>query len=227
MSYAKNTAALAISLVSIVVALRIDAQAPGATGSVAITTPAHTLSTTAPVHREATPAVVEPAEIEIQTETIVEAETEELREMVEWGLSRFDEAGLELPVLTIKAFTDREGCNGTFGYFSDPNGKYEIHICGIDFTMLHELGHAWAKYNLTEEKKQQFLDEGYADADEWRVVGDWLNSGSEHCANVIAWGLMDNRVNQTRTRPYDHGSMLEAFEFLTGGEPLWMADAIS
>ncbi|MDJ0664423.1 MAG: hypothetical protein QNJ75_07670 [Acidimicrobiia bacterium] len=225
MSYAKNTAALAISLVSIVVALRIDAQAPGVTGSVAIATPAHTLSTTAPVHREAAPVVTEPAEVEVRTETTIEAETEELREMAERALSRFDKAGLELPVLTIYAFSDKAGCGDNFGYFSiDHVGNYEIHICGVDFTMLHELGHAWAKYNLTEEKKQQFLDEDYAAADEWRVDGDWLNSGSEHCANVIAWGLMEDRVNQTRTRPYDHGSMLKAFDFLTdGGEPLWMS----
>jgi len=175
------------------------------------------------VHREAEPESDEETEIEVRTETTIQTETREQRKMVEWALSRFDEAGLELPILTIYAFSDRSGCNGNFGYFShDHAGNFEVHICGIDFTMLHELGHAWAAYNLTEQDKEEFLAE-YAHADEWRT-DDWLLSGSEHCANVIAWGLMDNRVNQTRTRPYDHNSMLEAFDYLTdGGEPLWMS----
>ena len=223
MSYVKTTAALAISVASIVVALRIDVQAPGETGSVAIATPAHTLSTAAPVHREAEPVVTETTEPFIQTETIIQTETNEQRELIEWALSRFDEAGLELPVLTIHAFSDRSGCGGNLGFFSiDGAGNYEVHTCGIDFTVLHELGHAWAAYNLTEQDKDEFLTE-HAHADEWRT-DDWLLSGSEHCANVIAWGLMDDRINQTRTRPYDAKSMVEAFEMLTdGGEPLWMA----
>jgi hypothetical protein len=223
MSYVKITAALAIAAASIVVALRVDAQDPGATGSAALSTPAHTLSTAAPVHREIESESSEEAEIEIRTETTIQAETVEQREMVEWALSRFEEAGLELPVLTIHAFGDRSGCNGNFGHFgTDYAGNYEVYLCGIDFTVLHELGHAWAAYNLTEEKKQEFLDKDYAAADLW-WADKWLDSGSEHCANVIAWGLMESRVNQTRTRPNDHNSMLEAFEFLTdGAEPLWL-----
>ncbi len=32
---------------------------------------------------------------------------------------------------------------------------------------------------------------------------------------------MKGRINQTRTRPYDYNSMIEGFDILTGGEPLW------
>ncbi len=222
MSYVKTTAALAVSVASIVVALRIDVQAPGVTGTAAIATPAHTLSTAAPAHRVAEPESHEATEDTVRTETTIHAETDEQREMVDWALSRFDKAGLELPVLNIYAFDDRSGCGGNFGYFSiDHVGNFEIHICGIDFTILHELGHAWAAYNLSAEDKEEFLTD-YAHADEWRTE-NWLLSGSEHCANVIAWGLMEDRVNQTRTRPYDHRSMLEAFDWLAGGEPLWLS----
>jgi hypothetical protein len=225
MSYVKTTAALAISLASIVVALRIDALAPGtASAEIERFEPVSTLS--APVVRDEVEevAVTETAETlpVMATETTIHSETVEQREMVEWALSRFGEAGLDLPILTIHAFSDRSGCRGNFGYFAiDAAGNFEVYTCGIDFTVLHELGHAWAAHNLSDQDKDEFL-ENHAYADEWRT-DDWLLSGSEHCANILAWGLMETRVNQTRTRPYDHNSMLEAYEILTGGEPLWIA----
>ena len=211
MTYLKTTAALAISLASIVVALRIDAPTPGTNGA-EIEHFESVTTVSAPVVRDTEP--------EKQTETVIHTETAEQRELVEWALGRFEEAGLELPVLTIYAHSDRSDCNGNAGFFSDDGaGAYEVHTCGTDFTLLHELGHAWAAYSLTEESKADFLGEyGYA---EWRT-DNWFHSGSEHCANVIAWGLMEDRINQTRTRPYDYSSMVDAFEMLTEEEPLWM-----
>jgi hypothetical protein len=81
------------------------------------------------------------------------------------------------------------------------------------------LAHAWADHSLAGRTRDEFMT--IADADEW-IGGEWRLSGSEHAANVIAWGLVDERINQTRTRPYDYASMLDAFNVLTGSEPLWV-----
>lgn len=208
--------ALTLSIASIVVALEVDASLSGGTG------PAVKMTTTAAPARR---APVAESELVPETErpqvTKVVAETPELRDQVEWALSRYAEAGLELPVMNVYAHVHRSECGGLFGYFSrSENGDYAVHSCGVEFTLLHELGHAWAEHNLDEQTRAKFLE--LADADEWKG-DDWLSSGSEHAANVLAWGLVETRINQTRTRPYDHASMLEAFGILTGGAaPLWL-----
>ncbi len=213
MSSISTTTAITISLASIVVVLWIDAFTPGTTGA-DFETPTQTSITSAPVRRDS-------GDQPKQLETIVHAEDEAQRQVVEWALGRFDEAGLELPILTIYSHSDRAECDGKNGFFSSTDaGDYEVHTCGVGFTLLHELGHAWAHYGLDEQTRSEFLE--IAHADSWRS-DDWHLSGSEHSANVIAWGLMDTRINQTRTRPYDHSSMMRAFSTLTdGGEPLWL-----
>ena len=119
---------------------------------------------------------------------------------------------------------DRADCGGNNGSMGDlPNGEYVIHSCGVDFTLLHELTHAWDFHQLDDETRATFL--ALAKADVWRHPDNWHLSGAEHAANVVAWGLMEERINQTRTRPYDYRSMLKGFRTLTGQEPLWLADA--
>ena len=212
MSHATRATVITISLVSIVVALGIDALTPGAAGA-EIETPTQTSTTSAPVRRDT---------VEAEQATVIHAETTEERERVEWALGRFELAGLDLPALTIYAYKDRSHCGGLNGFFSkDEAGRREVHTCGVDFTLLHELAHAWADQDLDDRARAEFLQ--VAHATDWHN-DDWHLSGSEHAANVIAWGLMDQRVNQTRTRPYDHAGMLDTFSILTaGGEPLWMA----
>lgn len=165
---------------------------------------------------------VEETEIRI-TETTIHSETEDQHEKVIWALGRFEEAGLELPPVEIHIHNDRSECNGLNGYLggSQETG-WVLHSCGVDFTLLHELAHAWDNHSLDEETREKFL--GIAQADTWNNDENWNLAGGEHAANVIAWALMDERINQTRTRPYDYNSMLRACDILTGGgEPLWLA----
>jgi hypothetical protein len=215
MSHANTTAALLISVLSIVVALRIDTTPPGGIGADS-EMPAPTSTTSAPIHQDS-------SRLRDQlTATVINTETDEQRQIVEWALSRYDEAGLQLPAIAIYAHEDRADCGDKNGYFSTTDhGEYRIHWCGNDYTILHELAHAWAELSLSGDAKTRFM--AIADADEW-ISDNWRLCGSEHSANVIAWGLMDTRINQTRTRPYDHASMLKAYAALTdGGEPLWIS----
>lgn len=213
MSYATTTTALAISLASIVVALGIDALTPGRSGAeVEIST--QVLTTTS------VPARQDPQSIEPASSTRIIAETAEQREMAEWALRRFDEAGLQLPPVTIHMHGDRDGCGGRLGFLGHtPEAGYEIHHCGVEFTMLHELAHAWDIHSLSDDTRAEFLELAYAT--QWSNPDDWYLAGGEHAANVIAWALMPKRINQTQTRPYDHASMEKGLRILTGGEPLW------
>ena len=191
-------------------------------------TPTQTSNSTAPARRaDAVTAASTPTPLAVgeeETPISIIAETTEQEDTVRWALGRFEAAGLQLPTLTIYMHENRADCGGNNGSMGDlPNGEYVIHSCGVDFTLLHELTHAWDMHQLDDETRAKFLE--LAKADVWRNPDSWHLSGAEHAANVVAWGLMDERINQTRTRPYDHRSMLRGFRILTGQEPLWLADA--
>jgi hypothetical protein len=221
MTYTNTTTALKVFLASALFASGIGALTPGGTGAAAETF-TQTSVTAAPARQEIIPAATtttlattEPAS------TTITAETAEQEESVARALDHFAEAGLELPAIAINIHSDRADCNGLNGYLGGTEETgWIIHSCGVDFTLLHELAHAWDRHSLDDETRAEFLE--LAQADTWRNTENWNLSGEEHAANVIAWGLMDERINQTRTRPFDYGSMLEGFEILTGGEPLWM-----
>ncbi len=221
MSYETSTARKMLAA-SALVAFGFGAFTPGGAGA-PFETPTQTSDPTAPT-RQVTPAAstpTAPATAEEQTSISIVAETSDQEATVHWALSRFEAAGLQLPTLTIYMHADRAECGGNNGSMGDlPNGNYVIHSCGVGFTLLHELTHAWDMHQLDGETRARFLD--LAQADVWKRSEDWHLDGAEHAANVVAWGLMDERINQTRTRPYDYRSMLEAFEILTGGQPLWL-----
>ncbi len=214
---------------SAIVASGIGAQTLGAAGATMDEVEAPPATTSSP--RYEAPARQEPiTEVEaveekemLVTETTIHTETTNQHEQVVWALGRFEEAGLELPPVEIHIHRDRSECNGLNGYLANATGGgWILHSCGVDFTLLHELAHAWDNHSLDDETRSEFLE--LAQADSWDNQDNWNLAGGEHAANVVAWALMSERINQTRTRPYDYNSMLEAYEILTGGgEPLWLA----
>lgn len=225
MAHINTTSAINILLASTLVVSGIGALTPGGAGA-AIDTPTQTsTTTTAPARQEstalATTTTAAPAS-EIHA-PIINTENDEQLELVTWALGRFEEAGLELPPLTINAHSDRADCNGLNGYLKhSEGGKYVVHSCGNDFTLLHELAHAWDKHSLDDGTRDEFLEPAFSQATTWNNNDNWYLAGGEHAANVIAWGLLEERINQTRTRPNDTDSMLDGFKILTNGEPLWM-----
>jgi hypothetical protein len=218
MSYITFSTAIKTLLASALVVSAIGAVTPGGAGA-AIETPTQTSTTSiAPARQESIIPTTTTAPVRALT---INAETEEQAELVAWALRRFEEAELELPPLTINTHSDRADCDGKNGYLAHAaGGEFVIHSCGNEFTLLHELAHAWDKNSLDDETRAEFLK--LAQATTWDNNENWYLAGGEHAANVIAWGLVEDRINQTRTRPYDHNSMVKGFEILTGGEPLWM-----
>ena len=224
MAHTNTTTAIKTLLASALLASGIGALTPGGAGA-AIEAPTQTsTTTTAPARQESNPLTTTTAAPTTEIHApIIHTENEEQLELAIWALGRFEEAGLELPSLTIYLHSNKAECSGGNGYLTDlPGGEYEIHSCGNEFTLLHELGHAWDMHILDDETKDEFLESESTEATTWRNSENWFLAGGEHAANTIAWGLMEERINQTRTRPCDTDSMLKGFDILTGSEPLWL-----
>ena len=152
---------------------------------------------------------------------VVSADTPEQQSLAEWALQRYEKAGLELPPLTIVfAGRDQTACDGSTArtYFDETP---MVKMCWNDrFILLHELAHVWVAENVPPANHAAFM-KMRDDVQVWAGTAvPWANRGSEHAANVIAWGLLEKPYPISRTHPNDKVSLHEAFEFLTGGEPL-------
>lgn len=146
--------------------------------------------------------------------------------LTDWALARFEQAGLAFPPLIIAFHDDKQPCNGYFGFFRSGTPA-RIDICGFNWdrflmkpkaTLLHELGHAWADYSLTEGARQRFLR--LRGLTTW---GDdqtpWNEQGSEQAAEIIAWA-MDRELQLATMRDAHPGTLAQAYLQLTGTMPL-------
>lgn len=156
------------------------------------------------------------------TEAAIEALTVEQAELAEWALDRYAAAGLTLPPLIIRfPGRDESACGGSPARAYLDHDPIEVRICWNNgFLLLHELGHVWEAVNVPEDHHDRF--EAMRDSvTSWAGLDvPWEARGREHAANVIAWGLLDDPYPISKTYPNDPASMTEAFEYLTGVEPL-------
>jgi hypothetical protein len=155
---------------------------------------------------------------------------EQLR-LVMWAEGRFDEAGLELPEVRYVFYDNPEPCNWRRGRYHPASGLVEI--CSFyEDTLIHELAHAWAEANLTVMDKEAFAaSRGLAN---WNDPSSpWNERGTEHAAEVIAWGVEErNRlVPSIGSDPSDAyrlptipnsnpRELMAAYEILTGTPPV-------
>ena len=147
--------------------------------------------------------------------------------LAQWAFDRFDQAGLELPPLSLSFHDDRAACDGHFGYYRS-GAPARIDICGFNWdrflvtpkkTLLHELAHAWAHQTLDSETRSRFLD--LRGLHTWQDDSvSWEKQGTEHAAEVIAWGLMDEELFLTSISGTESFQLADAFVLLTGRHPL-------
>lgn len=141
--------------------------------------------------------------------------------LLEWAVSRFALAGLELPQVHVEFHVQKEACAGHPGLFRD-QPKPRIDICGFsEFstaakkTTLHELAHAWAHENLTGDEIDQFLDSRGLDV--WAgPQAPWELKGSEHAAEIISWALFDRELDLVTIPDAGLEATAAAYRFLTG-----------
>lgn len=131
------------------------------------------------------PVVVAAAATRTPVISYVETPTDEQRQVVEWAVARYAEAGLTLPSLEVSFPAT---CGGKAGrYFV---GQRRIELCKVHRkTMLHELAHAWDD-STSVDRAGFLLERGL---DHWyEQPGDRAHeSGGEQLALIITWGLMD------------------------------------
>jgi hypothetical protein len=147
-------------------------------------------------------------------------------DLTAWALARFEGAGLELPDLVIAYHDDKEPCTGHPGFYrSGPPAR--VAICGFNWdrfvvsarkTVLHELAHAWAGSQLSEEDRRRFVEfRGLATWGDDQIP--WIQQGSEQAADIIAWA-MDPQIGVGAMEDADPASLARAYLHLTGTLPL-------
>lgn len=152
----------------------------------------------------------------------IKADTAEQFEIAEWALNRFDEAGLELPPLTIEfRGPDQTGCGGAPARVHLNHTPVLVAICwNSPFILLHELAHIWEHDHVTDATRQA-LTTMRSDIESWASLDvPWEHRGREHAANIIAWGLLEDPYPVSRTCPNDPDSLTAAYHLLTNNEPL-------
>jgi hypothetical protein len=161
-------------------------------------------------------------------------------ELVEWGLGRFELAGLAAPRPAAVAFPPTqlcvEGAGDHPGYTTFHQTEARIELCRHErdicvdrtcgtfhsdarFGVLHELGHIWEYQNLNDTTREEFLArqgrEVWSDGE--LTWGE--DEGIELAVEIIAWGLMD-QTELDRILDVNPEDLNAEFRLLTGAEPL-------
>ena len=143
---------------------------------------------------------------------------------VEWAVSLFGQAELELPPLRFEHHgDDREPCGGWMGVHRFDGERSTIGLCvtevtpHVEATVLHETAHAWAAHSLTDERIAEFQQlRGW---EEWRA-DKWHHSGSEQAAEILMWGLIDRPIGIVTINDHTCDALEAGYRTLTGQEPL-------
>ena len=88
----------------------------------------------------------------------------------------------------------------------------------MEETILHEIAHAWAAHNLSDDQRQAFVD--LRGLDTWFGDAPWHERGSEQAAVIIAWGLGETSRRPTWMPNRDLDSLTKAFNQLVGTDPI-------
>jgi hypothetical protein len=112
------------------------------------------------------------------------------RQTVLDAIDRFAESGLTVPDLEIHIHDDKMACQGKRGLFHRSGDVGVIDLCHPgEFLALHELGHAWERFNLDDDARLAFMQ--LTGTSTWRSTDVvWRKRGAERAANVIANGLL-------------------------------------
>ena len=141
---------------------------------------------------------------------------------LDWALGRYHAAGLDLPEFTVE-FAGPDGCGGNTAIAIHGLSRPQIVICSkltaapevvLKRTLLHEIAHIWIADALDERTRAAFLKlrglTSWAD----KTV-PWQDRGSEHAAEIMAWGLMDGELLLATLSNHDPVTLGAGFELLT------------
>ena len=189
-----------------------------ALSAVVVATPAFARATDTAAPQAVAPVVAE------RVNTSVEPVRSDPTGLAAWALDRYALAGLDLPDVEIHVHDGLTACDGGFGLHTPGDAGSRIDICTdpqVDsrWIILHELGHAWAATNLSDAQRLDFVE--LRGLELWNSADDrWNQRGTEHAAEILAWGVAETSRLPGRIADHDLGSVTEAFQILTGTEPI-------
>lgn len=149
-------------------------------------------------------------------------------EAVDWARDRYREARLPLPPIRVSFHSNSDPCEGTQGGYLIEDGVSRVLVCISESgslrelelirTLLHEFAHAWDVLFLTEDVREEFIELHGLEA--WSHEVPYEERGSEHAAETITWGLMDEpllfgSLDEAMSWHVQH----EGYRALTGVEP--------
>ncbi len=160
-----------------------------------------------------------------QVPQVIHTDSPELMALGEWALGRYTEAGLELPTIDLYFHDNSDPCKGYSALHTRTDNHSLINICStsrtpkVESTILHEIGHSWAAHNLTDYERQAFVELQGLDAWHDKDIS-WNDRGTEHAAEIIAWGLGETSRLPRWIPNNDLDSLTTAYQQLTGTDPI-------
>lgn len=159
--------------------------------------------------------------------------TDTVAELLQWSMGRFEDAGLPPPQVAAIYVQTATSCLEGSAWSHTGGESAHIRLCLEEdelaedgdlstlgkVTMLHELGHVWAAENMSDEDRQDFVSERGLSAWNDQTVA-WELRGSEHAAEILAWGLAEQAYELVRLGESDCPQLVAAFRSLTGVDPL-------
>ena len=156
---------------------------------------------------------------------VIHTDSPELMALGEWALGRYTQAGLDLPRIDIYFHDTPEPCKGYSALHTRTDHRSLINVCStsrtpkVESTILHEIGHSWASHNLTDQQRQAFVElqglNAWYDKDT-----SWNDRGTEHAAEIIAWGLGETSRPPRWIPNNDPESLTTAYHQLTNTDPI-------
>ena len=126
--------------------------------------------------------------------------------------------------MRVTTSADQADCQGRAGLTVHHSSGTEVRLCGTevglttDWTVLHELAHAWGMHTLTDDQRLDFLE--LRGLETWRDADSWPDSGAEQAAEIMVWGLIDRPIKLIYFDRTSCPELLSAYMLLTGDVPL-------
>jgi hypothetical protein len=81
------------------------------------------------------------------------------------------------------------------------------------------LAHAWAHHHVDDHREHEFVE--HRGLNSWNDRSEaWETRGTEHAAEIVTWGIIDQRMGvDVRIENTDVDQLTAAYELLTGMAP--------